>query len=161
MSLIAGWMIVSCHFCTSKSQIPWSLSFRYLHCTGQFTPKMKANAEPHLLSSLVWIDTGVVVSQHRLESFSWNKTEWQVSWNSFTPLPESTIWPFWPCIKEMGHLSDLSLMTIDVIPQRYVNLCCNVTKFDCTHCSRQWQLTIKMSKIERALLHHCIVWSGY
>ena len=26
------------------------------HCTGQFTPKMKANAEPRLLSSLVWID---------------------------------------------------------------------------------------------------------
>ena len=23
------------------------------HCTGQFTPKMKANAEPRLLSSLV------------------------------------------------------------------------------------------------------------
>ena len=34
------------------------------HCTGQFTPKMKANAEPRLLSSLVWIDSGVVVSQH-------------------------------------------------------------------------------------------------
>ena len=28
---------------------------------------MKANAEPHLFSSLVWIDSGVVVSQHRLE----------------------------------------------------------------------------------------------
>ena len=40
------------------------------HCTGQFTPKMKANAEPRLLSSLVWIDSGVVVvSKHRLESF--------------------------------------------------------------------------------------------
>ena len=39
------------------------------HCTGQFTPKMKANANPRLLSSLVWIDSGVVVSQHRLESF--------------------------------------------------------------------------------------------
>ena len=39
------------------------------HCTGQFTPKMKANAEPRLLSSLVWIDSGVVVSQHRVESF--------------------------------------------------------------------------------------------
>ena len=23
--------------------IPWNLSFRYIHCTGQFTPKMKAN----------------------------------------------------------------------------------------------------------------------
>ena len=48
---------------------PWNLSFRYIHCTGQFTPKMKANAELRLLSSLVWIDSGVVVSQHRLESF--------------------------------------------------------------------------------------------
>ena len=36
--------------------IPWNLSFRYIHCTGQFTPKLKANAEPRLLSSLVWID---------------------------------------------------------------------------------------------------------
>ena len=49
--------------------IPWNLSFRYIHCTGQFTPKMKANAKTHLLSSLVWIDSGIVVSQHRLESF--------------------------------------------------------------------------------------------
>ena len=65
--------------------IPWNLSFRYIHCTGQFTPKMKANAEPRLLSSLVWIDSGAVVSQHRLESFSikQNVTEWQVSWNSW------------------------------------------------------------------------------
>ena len=53
----------------SITRIPWNLSFRYIHCTGQFTPKMKANAEPRLLSSLVWIDSGVVVSQHRLESF--------------------------------------------------------------------------------------------
>ena len=54
------------------------------HCTGQFTPKMKANAEPRLLSSLVWIDSGAVVSQHRLESLfmKYNVTEWQVSWNS-------------------------------------------------------------------------------
>ena len=49
--------------------IPWNLSFRYIHCTGQFTPKMKANAEPRLLSSLVWIDSGIEVSQHRLECF--------------------------------------------------------------------------------------------
>ena len=34
---------------------------------SQFTPKKKA--VPRLLSSLVWIDPGVVVSQHRLESF--------------------------------------------------------------------------------------------
>ena len=26
--------------------IPWNLSFRYINCNGQFTPKMKANAEP-------------------------------------------------------------------------------------------------------------------
>ena len=36
--------------------IPWNLSFRYIHCTGQFTLKMKANGEPRLLSSLVWVD---------------------------------------------------------------------------------------------------------
>ena len=41
----------------------------YINSTGQFTPTMKANAEPHLLSSLVRIDSGIVVSQHRLESF--------------------------------------------------------------------------------------------
>ena len=58
--------------------------FHYIHCTGQFMSKMKANAKPCLLSSLVWIDSGVVVSQHCLESFfmKWNVTEWQVSWNS-------------------------------------------------------------------------------
>ena len=49
--------------------IPWNLPIRYIHCTGQFTPKMKANAESRLLSSLVWIDSGIVVSQRRLESF--------------------------------------------------------------------------------------------
>ena len=38
-------------------------------CQSQFTPKMKANANPRLLSSLVRIDSGLVVSQHRLESF--------------------------------------------------------------------------------------------
>ena len=32
----------------------------HTHCAGQFTPKMKANAIPRLLSSLVWIDSGVV-----------------------------------------------------------------------------------------------------
>ena len=36
--------------------IPWNVSFRYNHSTGQFTPKMNANAIPRLLSSLVWID---------------------------------------------------------------------------------------------------------
>ena len=67
----------------ASREIPWNLSFRYilyheketpnnaLTPQGQshFTTKMKANAEPRLLSSLVWIDSGVVMSQHRLESF--------------------------------------------------------------------------------------------
>ena len=61
---------------------PWKLSFRYIlfhekktpnnavtQHHSQFTPKMKANAVPRLLSSLVWIDSGVVVSQNHLESF--------------------------------------------------------------------------------------------
>ena len=34
----------------------WNLSFRCIHCSCQFTPKLKANAVPCLLSSLVWID---------------------------------------------------------------------------------------------------------
>ena len=64
--------------------IPRNLSFRYIHCTGQFTPKMKANAEPRLLSSLVWIDSGVVVSQHRLESFFHDiKCNWITSFKEF------------------------------------------------------------------------------
>ena len=53
--------------CFSFSWIPWNLPFLYIHCTGQFTPKMKANAEPRLLSSLMWIDSGIVLSQHCLE----------------------------------------------------------------------------------------------
>ena len=48
--------------------IPRNLSFRYINCTGQFTPNMKATAEPRLLSSLLWIDPGIKVSQHCLES---------------------------------------------------------------------------------------------
>ena len=54
----------------SFTWIPWNLSFRYIlfdekktpndavtpQCQSQFTPKMKANAVPRLLSSLVWID---------------------------------------------------------------------------------------------------------
>ena len=56
------------------SWLPWNLSFRYIHCTGQFTPKMKANAEPRLLSFLVWIDSGVVVSCIVWSLFfSWNE----------------------------------------------------------------------------------------
>ena len=54
---------------TYKTWIPRNLSFRYIYCTGQFTLKMKENAEHYLFSSLVWIDSGVVVSQHRLGFF--------------------------------------------------------------------------------------------
>ena len=64
--------------------MPWNLSFCYIHWTSQFKSKMNANVELRLLLSLVWIDSGVVVPQHHLESFfmKWNITEWQVSWNS-------------------------------------------------------------------------------
>ena len=60
--------VIHCFRAIRISWIPWNLLFRYIDCTGQFTPKMKANAESRLLSSLVWIDSGVLVSQHRLES---------------------------------------------------------------------------------------------
>ena len=47
----------------SPGKLNWALSFLKINAlkfvTGQFTPKMKANAEPRLLSSLVWIDSGV------------------------------------------------------------------------------------------------------
>ena len=39
--------LVNMEICNTKHE------FRYGHCIGQFTPKMKANAEPRLLSSLV------------------------------------------------------------------------------------------------------------
>ena len=45
------------------------LDICYIHCNGQFTPKMKANAKPRLLSFLVRIDSNVVASQHRLGVF--------------------------------------------------------------------------------------------
>ena len=63
--MIKNYVFSEMHF----SWIPWNLSFRYIHHNGQFTPKMKANAKPRLLSSLVWIDSGIAVSQHRVESF--------------------------------------------------------------------------------------------
>ena len=44
---------------------PRNLSFQ-----SQFTPKMKAKAISRLLSSLVWIDSGVVASLHCLASVS-------------------------------------------------------------------------------------------
>ena len=91
------------------SWIPWKLSFRYIlfhekkaandavtpQYQSQFTPKMKANAVPRLLSSLVWIDFDIVVSQHRLESFfmKLNASEWQVSWNSCQVVLCAETWP--------------------------------------------------------------------
>ena len=59
-------MLIS--LCTFLPKIPWNLSFRYVlfhkkktpndavtpQRQSQFTPKMKANTEPRLLSSLVW-----------------------------------------------------------------------------------------------------------
>ena len=50
---------------------------------SQFTPKMKANADSRLLSSLVWIDqyneyTSPVASQHCLASF-WRQTNIKIS----------------------------------------------------------------------------------
>ena len=53
------------------------------HWTGQFTPKMKANAELLVLSSLVWIDSGDEVSQHRLESFHVTKCNGMTSFMEF------------------------------------------------------------------------------
>ena len=63
-------------------------------CRSQFTPKMKANAVPRLLSSLVWIDSGIVVSLYRSESFfmRWNEREWQVSWNPWSALVCGNQW---------------------------------------------------------------------
>ena len=48
--------------------ISWKKTSVTPQCQCQFTSKMKANAVPRLLSSLMWIDSGVVVSEHRLES---------------------------------------------------------------------------------------------
>ena len=45
-------------------------------------------------SSLVWIDSGVVVSQHRLESF-FHVMEWQVSWNSCSAVKHGLWWGMW------------------------------------------------------------------
>ena len=50
-------------------------------CTGQFTPKMRANADSCLLSSLVWIDYGVEVSKHCLASILIIWTPRFLSWS--------------------------------------------------------------------------------
>ena len=59
-------LVISAHFISWKKTPNDAVAQQHL---SQFTPKMKANAQPRLLSSLVRIDFGVVVSQHRLESF--------------------------------------------------------------------------------------------
>ena len=62
---------------------------------NQFTPKMKANAKPRLLSSSVWIDSGVVASQHWLTApiifgkmhfllISENEFFHEITWNGMT-----------------------------------------------------------------------------
>ena len=56
------------------SWFPWNLSFLYIHCTGQFTPKMKANAKPQFvfIFGVNWIwYCGVTASFGVF--FSWNK----------------------------------------------------------------------------------------
>ena len=93
-----GLSTVQLRYIIGLSWIPWKLLFRYIHCTGKFTPKMKGKAELHLLSSLVWFesfDFGVVVSQPRLEPFfmKYNVTEWQVCMEIMMKL-----WTFCTCI---------------------------------------------------------------
>ena len=41
-------------------QIWWGRLTDCTYSTGQFRAKMKANAKPRLLSSLVWIDSGII-----------------------------------------------------------------------------------------------------
>ena len=70
--------------------IPWNVSFCYIHCNGQFTPKMKANAEPRLLSSLVWIDQYSECNRmtHFMEFMLW---ELRVGGNPVKPEPVLTL----------------------------------------------------------------------
>ena len=72
------------------SWISWNLSFCYIHCTGQFTPKMKANAESRLLSSLVWID------QHKEYNRAlWRHSiVWRLSWDNH-PISDEIKDPYW------------------------------------------------------------------
>ena len=57
----------------SFSWIPWNLSFRYIHCTGQFTPKMKVNAEPRCFH--LWCELTLALWCHSIiwSLFSWNE----------------------------------------------------------------------------------------
>ena len=55
----------SCTLSFIITWIPWNLSIRYITLNWSIYTK----DDPGLLSSLMWIDSGIVVSQHRLESF--------------------------------------------------------------------------------------------
>ena len=82
-----------------SKRIPWNLSFRYIHRTGQFTPNMKPNAEPRLLLSLVWIDAGVVVSQHRSESFFH-----EIECNGMMSFTEFMLYSRWKCLSSHHYV---------------------------------------------------------
>ena len=66
---------------------------------SQFTPKMKANAVPRLLSSLVWIDQYM------------NVTEWQVPWNSWTSHIITHI-AKWYILNYLWNVIDITNMSI-------------------------------------------------
>ena len=103
------------------SWIPWNLSFRYIRCTGQFTPKMKANAEPRLLSSLVWIDSGIVVSQPHLESvFLWNKMWQKDKFHGIHVLWKWCVEPRWLGVdlSSCGVIADSILLPASWLPLR-------------------------------------------
>ena len=40
------------------SWMPWNLSFRYIHCFGQFTPKMKANGMTSFMECMLFYLSG-------------------------------------------------------------------------------------------------------
>ena len=65
-------------------------------CTCQFTPKMKANAIPRLLSPLALIDSGVVSSQHCLASF-WTQNKHQNHTGLRLAIPEHQ------CTRQRSH----------------------------------------------------------
>ena len=118
----------------SNTWIPWNLSFRYIHCTyctGQFTPKLKANAEPCLLSSLVWIGSGVVVSQQHLESFL-N----EINCNGMTSFIEFMPHWLWYFIFQKrndalnlyfkGNTLGIFLLQNSIYTEMWVDICCAV-----------------------------------
>ena len=68
-----------------KTWIPWNLSFCYTDCNGQFTPKMKANAEPQFafIFGVNWLWYCGVTASFGVFFHKENVTEWQFSWNSW------------------------------------------------------------------------------